>query len=141
MGVLGGIKGVPNHEDARRRLVDYWIKTEDRESFMMSRRMIRDEGLLCGGSSGSAMSGAIKACKYLGLKKGDRCVVILADSTRNYMTKFLADGWMAKNGFEPTDEEAPYKPKAALAELAQNSQELQELDCPESWVTQHEEGA
>jgi cystathionine beta-synthase len=80
------------------KLVDRWEKTSDTESFQMARRLIREEGLLCGGSSGSAMCGAIRACKKLGLKKGQRCVVILADGVRNYMSKFLMDEWMVKNG-------------------------------------------
>lgn len=90
-----------------RDLVDHWIKTEDKESFQMSRRMIREEGLLCGGSCGSAMVGAIKALKELGLADDSnlRVVVILADSVRNYMSKFLRDEWMISNGFlTPADE-------------------------------------
>eukprot|EP01098_Paradermamoeba_levis_P004426 TRINITY_DN18_c0_g1_i1.p1 TRINITY_DN18_c0_g1~~TRINITY_DN18_c0_g1_i1.p1 ORF type:complete len:501 (-),score=206.94 TRINITY_DN18_c0_g1_i1:143-1645(-) len=75
-----------------RSLVDTWIKTEDKESFIMSRRLIKEEGLLCGGSSGSAMAAAIQAAKEL--KEGQRCLVILPDSVRNYMTKFLNDDWM-----------------------------------------------
>jgi cystathionine beta-synthase len=42
------------------------------------------------------MSAALKAIKDFGLKKGQRCVVILPDSVRNYMTKFLNDDWMVK---------------------------------------------
>lgn len=80
-----------------RKYVDKWVKTDDRESFIMARRLIRKEGLLCGGSCGAAMVGAIKAAKTL--KKGQRCVVLLADSVRNYMTKFLNDDWMKANGF------------------------------------------
>jgi len=83
-----------------RSIVDRWLKTSDKESFLMSRRLIREEGILCGGSSGSAMAAAIKAAKELG--PGKRCVVLLADSVRNYMTKFLNDDWMKANGF--TDE-------------------------------------
>lgn len=49
-----------------------------------------------GGSSGSALAGALKVAK--GLKKGDRCVVILPDSSRNYMTKFITDDWMIDKG-------------------------------------------
>jgi len=79
-----------------RSLVDIWIKTEDTESFLMAKRLIKDEGLLCGGSSGAALVGAIKACKNL--KKGQRCVVLLPDGVRNYMTKFLSNDWMIKNG-------------------------------------------
>ncbi|KAJ2955460.1 hypothetical protein NQZ79_g8543 [Umbelopsis isabellina] len=83
-----------------RSLVDCWIKSSDKESFLMSRRLIRDEGILCGGSSGTAMYAAVQAAKEL--KEGQKCVVILPDSVRNYMTKFLNDDWMRSNGF--TDE-------------------------------------
>ncbi|KAI8371432.1 cystathionine beta-synthase [Radiomyces spectabilis] len=81
----------------QRSLVDEWYKSDDKSSFLMARRLIRDEGLLCGGSSGTAMSAAVRVAKEL--KPGQRCVVILPDSVRNYMTKFLNDDWMRKNGF------------------------------------------
>jgi cystathionine beta-synthase len=80
-----------------RSLVDEWIKTEDRESFLMARRLIRQEGLLCGGSSGSAVWAAKLVAERMG--PGKRIVVILPDSVRNYMTKFLDDRWMKENGF------------------------------------------
>lgn len=78
-------------------IVDLWIKTSDKESFLMARRLIREEGFLCGGSSGTAMVGALQAAKIL--KKGQRCVVLLPDSVRNYMTKFLNDDWMKSLGY------------------------------------------
>lgn len=80
-----------------RKLVDTWVKTQDRESFLMARRLIREEGLLVGGSAGSTMWGALEAAKKL--KKGQNCVVILSDGVRNYMTKFVDDNWMKQNGF------------------------------------------
>ncbi|KAG0168073.1 hypothetical protein DFQ28_005359 [Apophysomyces sp. BC1034] len=80
-----------------RHLVDEWVKTDDKESFLMARRLIREEGLLCGGSSGTAMLAAVQVAKTL--KKGQRCVVILPDSVRNYMSKFLSDDWMREKGF------------------------------------------
>ncbi|CAG8548383.1 943_t:CDS:2 [Funneliformis mosseae] len=80
-----------------RTLVDDWIKTNDKDSFIYARRLIREEGILCGGSSGSAMFAAIQVAKSL--KKGQRVVVILPDSVRNYMTKFLNDDWMKEHGF------------------------------------------
>uniref|UniRef100_A0A8C5JHN3 Cystathionine beta-synthase n=1 Tax=Junco hyemalis TaxID=40217 RepID=A0A8C5JHN3_JUNHY len=79
------------------QVVDQWYKSNDRDSFLMSRRLIREEGLLCGGSSGSAMSVAVRAAREL--QEGQRCVVILPDSVRNYMSKFVNDQWMIKNGF------------------------------------------
>uniref|UniRef100_A0A8C9VYT1 Cystathionine beta-synthase n=1 Tax=Scleropages formosus TaxID=113540 RepID=A0A8C9VYT1_SCLFO len=80
-----------------RSVVDTWYKSNDEESFSMSRMLIKEEGLLCGGSSGSAMAIAVKAAKEL--KEGQRCVVILPDSIRNYMSKFLSDKWMCQKGF------------------------------------------
>lgn len=81
----------------KRELIDSWVKSTDQESFVMARRLIREEGLLCGGSSGSAMAAALRAAATL--QKGQRCVVILPDSTRNYMTKFLNDNWMFQHQY------------------------------------------
>ncbi len=80
-----------------RSLIDEWVKSEDRESFLMSRRLIRQEGLLCGGSCGTAMWAAVEVAKRVG--PGKTFVVILPDSVRNYMTKFMDEGWMKQHGF------------------------------------------
>jgi len=79
-------------------LIDEYIKTKDEESFTMARRLIKEEGLLCGGSCGATMVAAMKAASKL--KNGQNCLVILADGIRNYMTKFPNDSWMKKNGFK-----------------------------------------
>ncbi|XP_074851701.1 cystathionine beta-synthase-like isoform X3 [Carettochelys insculpta] len=84
-------------------VVDKWYKSNDEESFSLARMLIREEGLLCGGSSGSAMAVAVKAAKDL--KEGQRCVVILPDSVRNYMSKFLNDKWMTQKGFIKAEDE------------------------------------
>lgn len=80
-----------------RDLVDEWVKSEDAESFLMARRLIRKEGLLCGGSCGTAMWAAVQIARREG--PGKKLVVILPDSVRNYMTKFMDDQWMKESGF------------------------------------------
>ena len=75
--------------------IDDFVKVNDKEAFSTARSLISKEGLLIGGSCGSAMFAALKAAKSL--KKGQNCLVILPDSIRNYMRKFLSDEWMQKN--------------------------------------------
>jgi len=99
-----GYDFIPTVLDRDAELVDKWYKTEDKESLVMARRLIKQEGLLCGGSSGTAMVAAIRACKDFNLPATARCVVILPDSVRNYMSKFLNDDWMVKNGFMTHEE-------------------------------------
>jgi len=83
--------------------IDEWIKSDDKESFVMSRRLIREEGLLCGGSAGSTVYCALKYAKEHNIGKGERIVILLADSVRNYMTKFLDDRWMENNDYYETE--------------------------------------
>lgn len=80
-----------------RACIDKWHKADDKTGFVMARRMIKEEGLLCGGSSGLAMHAACIFAKAL--KPGQKCVVICPDSIRNYMTKHLSDDWMVSKGF------------------------------------------
>lgn len=67
--------------------VTQWIKTEDKESFKYSRRLIAEEGLLVGGSSGSAIAALVKANEAKKFSKDDVVVVILPDSIRSYLSK------------------------------------------------------
>jgi len=78
-------------------LVDEYVKTADKESFVLARRLIREEGLLCGGSSGSALYAALEKAKDL--QAGQKCLVLLPDGVRNYLSKFISDEWMKKEGF------------------------------------------
>ena len=79
-------------------LVNQYIKVNDENSFNTARALIKKEGLLIGGSSGTAMYAAIQAAKNLDSKQN--CLVILPDSIRNYLSKFADDDWMKKNNFK-----------------------------------------
>lgn len=80
-----GYDFIPNVLD--QKSVDRWYKTDDRESFSYARRLIAEEGLLVGGSSGSAISAMVQGVKDFGLGKDDVVVVILPDSIRSYLSK------------------------------------------------------
>lgn len=80
-----------------RELVDQWIKTDDKNSFAMARRLIAEEGLMCGGSSGAAIFATLQVAHKL--VAGQNCVVILPDGIRNYMSKFIDDKWLVANNY------------------------------------------
>ena len=84
-------------EVLHRSLVDEWVKTKDKDSFQMAKEVILKEGVLCGGSCGSALYAGLKMAKKL--KKDQNCVIILPDGIRNYMSKFLNEDWMKSKGF------------------------------------------
>jgi cystathionine beta-synthase len=78
-------------------VVDWIERAGDKESFLWARQLVRQEGIFAGGSSGSALAGAIKYCRKL---SGDRLpVVILPDSGSRYLSKFYDDKWMRESGF------------------------------------------
>ncbi|MBH11131.1 MAG: cystathionine beta-lyase [Candidatus Marinimicrobia bacterium] len=78
-------------------LVDQYIKVDDQNSFVIARKLIKDEGLLCGGSSGTVVWAALQAAQTL--SEGRKCLCILADGIRNYLSKFIDDKWMKEKGF------------------------------------------
>src|SRR5919106_2784187 len=78
-------------------VVDWIERANDKESFLWARQLVKQEGIFAGGSSGSAIAGAIKYCRKL---KGDRlAIVILPDSGSRYLSKFYDDKWMREFGF------------------------------------------
>jgi cystathionine beta-synthase len=82
-------------------MIDDTVQVTDRESFTMTRRLVREEGLFCGGSCGLAMAGALKWLRGAGsaLTEDDIVVVLLPDSGSRYLSKVFDDSWMRENGF------------------------------------------
>jgi cystathionine beta-synthase len=79
------------------KVPDEIIAVSDAESFLMTRRLAREEGLLVGGSCGMAVVAALEVARRLG--PDDVVVVILPDSGRGYLSKIFNDDWMASYGF------------------------------------------
>src|SRR5690348_6710578 len=88
-------------------LVDEIIRVDDRTSFALTRRLAREEGILCGGSAGTALAAALEYAQDL--SADDVMVVLLPDTGRGYLSKVFNDTWMRENGFF----EAPSQPSLA----------------------------
>ena len=80
------------------KLIDKYIKVNDENSFITARQLIKTEGLLVGGSSGTATFAALESAQEL--NEQQKCLVLLPDSIRNYLSKFVNDNWMNKNNFK-----------------------------------------
>src|ERR671920_507633 len=80
-----------------RTIADEIVAVSDGDSFAMTRRLAREEGLLVGGSCGMAVAGALRAAERL--TKDDVLVVLLPDGGRGYLGKIYNDDWMADYGF------------------------------------------
>lgn len=81
------------------RVIDEIVQVSDKESMLMTRRLVREEGIFCGGSSGSAVAGLLKSPIVQAYRPGDLVVVILPDSGSRYLSKIFDDEWMRENGF------------------------------------------
>ncbi|MGH7737851.1 MAG: cystathionine beta-synthase [Candidatus Tyrphobacter sp.] len=90
-----GLNYLPETVDLK--VIDEIVRVPDRDSFLMTRRITREEGLLVGGSSGTAAVAAAKLAKTL--PSSALVVVIFPDSGRGYMSKIFNDDWMIANGF------------------------------------------
>ncbi len=79
------------------KLVDEIVRVDDKECFLMTRELVRQEGLFVGGSSGAAVAGAIKYAEAS--KRKENILVLLPDGASKYLSKIFDDKWMRENGF------------------------------------------
>ena len=86
-------------------VIDRWVRVSDRDAFAMARRLTREEGILSGGSCGTAMVAARAVVRDLVATDGGHeavVVVLLPDSGRSYLSKIYNDEWMRANGLMAT---------------------------------------
>ena len=103
-----------------RQLVDEMVRVSDKDSFNTARRLAREEGILAGGSAGTALAAALKFAQRLAEPR--EIVVILPDTGRNYLSKLYSDEWMQQNGFWQERAARPIPLGRILAEKSSLSQ-------------------
>jgi cystathionine beta-synthase len=85
------------------KIIDEIVRVDDKECFLMTRALVREEGIFCGGSSGAAVAGAVKYAEALG-EEHKNILVLLPDSAQKYLSKIFDDKWMKENGFLEEDD-------------------------------------
>jgi cystathionine beta-synthase len=80
------------------KIIDEIVRVDDKECFLVTRQLVREEGIFAGGSCGAAVAGAIRYAESLGDEKKN-ILVLLPDSAQKYLSKIFDDKWMTENGF------------------------------------------
>jgi cystathionine beta-synthase len=104
-------------------VVDEWVRVSDRNSFLVARRLAREEGILAGGSGGTSVYAALEVARRFG--PDARILTMIPDTGRSYLSKFYDDKWMLEHGF--VEREAP----APTVEQVLRSKHVEEADLPE----------
>jgi cystathionine beta-synthase len=88
------------------KIIDEIVRVDDKECFLMTRALVRDEGLLAGGSSGAAIAGAVRYAEQLDQsgQPPQNIIVLLPDGSQKYLSKIFDDNWMRDNGFLDTED-------------------------------------
>jgi cystathionine beta-synthase len=111
-------------------VIDEVVEISDRDSFLTARKLARQEGIFCGGSTGTVLFGALEAARQLGPDK--LVVVILCDSGDRYLSKCYDDEWMRDMGFLGTEERIDtvrdlLRFKASAVEFASENETLEQV--------------
>src|ERR671930_279044 len=104
-------------------VVDEWVRVSDRDSFLVARRLAREEGILAGGSGGTTVYAALEVARRFG--PDARILTMIPDSGRSYLSKFFDDKWMLEHGF--VEREAP----APTVEQVLRSKRAEEAELPD----------